>query len=357
MTSRDRVIRALKFDHPDRPPRDLWTLPAVEMFQKKGKETLLERFPMDIGRPTIKPGISEKQKSSRLRPFTTVYGFIDEPPKQGQTYIDEWGSIRHVAEDGVTGEVKKPVLESLSNLNRFSPPWDFLESTHLLTVDEQCEQTDQFMLSATVARPFETMQFLRGTVNLFEDLIREKEHVIKLRDMVHEYNLEHIKIWLKTKVDGIFIMDDWGTERQLLISPNLWRELFKPLYKEYCHLIHMAGKYVMFHSDGWIEDLFPDLIEIGIDALNAQLFIMGIESLGQLYQGKICFWGEIDRRLLFFGSPQEIREAVYRVRKALDDDSGGVIAQCEWGKDVPKQNVEAVYQAWDVPLEDVREEG
>jgi len=351
MTSRERVIKALEFKEPDRPPRDLWTLPVVERFRKEEKEELIKKFPMDIDCPKFKPGISEVQKKSHLNRCTT-YGYVGYP-KKGCYYIDEWGSIRYVAEDGVSGEVKKPVLENPSDLKHFSPPWEFLETTDLSGVDEQCEKSDKFMLSAVAARPFERMQFIRGSENLFKDLIREKDLVIKLRDMIHEYNLEHIKMWLKTKVDGIFMMDDWGTEKHLLISPALWRELFKPLYKEYCRLIHSAGKYVFFHSDGWIEDILDDLIEIDVDALNCQLFVMDIEKLGKRYKGQTCFWGEIDRRLLYFGSPKEISEAVFRVRSILEDKKGGVIAQCEWGKGVPKENVEAVFEAWSIPLEAV----
>jgi hypothetical protein len=67
---------------------------------------------------------------------------------------------------------------------------------------------------------------------------------------------------------------------------------------------------------------------------------MDIETLGLDYKGKVTFWGEIDRQhILPFGTPEEVREAVYRVRKALGDDNGGVIAQCEWGKFDPIENI------------------
>lgn len=352
MLPRDRVRQALEFGKPDRVPRDLYTLPAVDMFQKENKGKLLKKYPMDIfkiGPPAFKPGMSKRQEVSSLKPYT-VYGL--EWPKKGEHYIDEWGSIWSVAEDGVLGEVVKPVLEDLSTLKEFTPPWDFLESTDLSGVDAFCNYSDRFLLSGITARPFERAQFLRGTVNFFKDLMLERDSVSRLLSLIHEYNLEHIKRWLQTKVDGVFLMDDWGAQRNLLISPSVWRELLKPLYREYCDLIHRHGKYVFFHSDGWIEDLFDDIVEIGIDALNSQLFCMDIEKIAQHYKGKITFWGEIDRQqLLPFGTPDEIRKAVYRVRHALDNGCGGVIAQCEWGKNVPIENIEAVYSAWNDPLE------
>ena len=143
------------------------------------------------------------------------------------------------------------------------------------------------------------------------------------------------------------MMDDWGTNQSLLINPDTWRAVFKPLYRDYCDLIHSAGKFVFFHTDGHTAEIYPDLIEIGVDAINSQLFCMNIEELGRRYAGKITFWGEIDRQhILPFGSPDEVRQAVQRVRTAIDTGKGGVIAQCSWGKDNCTENIEAVFAAW-----------
>jgi len=354
LTSRERVSKALSFSHPDRAPRDLWWLPAVEMSQKEELNSLLRRIPMDIDKPKYKVGLSERQKGQPtiLVPGSRPPVFI---PEKGN-YVDEWGSVWHVAEDGIMGEVKEPVLDDLSKIAGLSPPWEYLETTDLSKVNRSCAESDKFMLSGICARPFERMQFVRGTEKLFIDLAYGTKEIFKLRDMIHEYNLKRIKMWLETDVDGILMMDDWGTQNSLLISPALWREFFKPLYAEYCDLIHKQGKYVFFHSDGWIEDLYDDMVEMKVDAINSQLFCMNIEKLAEKYQGKITFWGEIDRqRILPFGNVHEVTEAVYRVRKALDDGTGGVIAQCEWGKNNHMENMESVFEAWNKPLEEIKE--
>jgi hypothetical protein len=169
--------------------------------------------------------------------------------------------------------------------------------------------------------------------------------------MVHTYFCEDVDAWAKTTVDAVALMDDWGSNTGLLIRPDMWREKFKPLYKEYCDIIHRAGKYVFFHSDGHIEAIYGDLIEIGVDALNSQLFCMDIERLGQRYGGRLTFWGEIDRQhVLPYGTPDDVRDAVRRVRRAVDRGTGGVIAQCEWGKDNSVRNIEAVFEAWEEPM-------
>ena len=109
----------------------------------------------------------------------------------------------------------------------------------------------------------------------------------------------------------------------------------------------MSGKYAFMHADGFITDIFPDLVEIGLDAVNAQLFCMDIEDLGRRFSGRITFWGEIDRQhILARGTRNEVFAAVERVRRALDR-RGGVIAQCEFGIGAGPGNVFSVFEAWE----------
>ena len=125
------------------------------------------------------------------------------------------------------------------------------------------------------------------------------------------------------------------------------QKIFKPLYKDYIDLAHQAGKKIFMHSDGYIFDIYGDMIELGLDAINSQLFIMDIEEIGKQFGGQITFWGEIDRQhLLSHGTTGQITDAVQRVKDALYKD-GGVIAQCEFGPGARPENVEMVFQAWD----------
>jgi hypothetical protein len=263
------------------------------------------------------------------------------------THVDAWGCVWHVGEPGVIGEVKKCPLEDWSALGSYQAPWELLEGADLSDVNRSCNENDHFMLVGTETRPFERMQFLRGTENLFLDLAYGVPEVYKLRGMLHDFFVREMRMWADTEVDGVSFMDDWGSQSALLISPDMWREFYKPLYKDYCDILHEKGKFVFFHSDGNIQSIYPDLIEIGIDALNSQLFCMDIEGMAEKYKGKITFWGEIDRQnILPFGTPEDVRKAVRRVRSAMDDGKGGVIAQCEWGTKDPFANVEAVFDEW-----------
>ena len=266
------------------------------------------------------------------------------------TRYDEWGTEWVAIEDGVCGEVKRPMLTEWSGLDGFSPPWDVLENTDLSRVNASRAATDKFVLPMWWANYnlFERMQMLRGTEQLFIDLAEGGPEVYRLRDMLHEYFMRQAEMWVKTDVDGLHIADDWGSQTALLISPAKWREFYKPCYAEYCALARGHGKYVIMHSDGHTESILGDLIEIGVNAINTQIFCMDIEALAEKYHHKICFWGEIDRQnILPLASADKCREAVRRVAKAFFKyGRTGIVGQAFWGKDIPEENLNAVYDEW-----------
>jgi hypothetical protein len=343
MTSRERVVRALTFQDPDRAPRDLWTLPGVQLHRRSELATLRATYPSDFGSPPDPYGPSQR-----------IAG--DLGMEAG--YTDEWGCVWSAAEDGVVGEVKEHPLADWSNLPRYAAPYELLDNACFKGVNAGCAQSDQFVRANTGVRPFERMQFLRGTENLFSDLAHIPTELYALRELVHDYFLVEVSLWAMTDVDGVSFMDDWGSQQGLLIDPELWRSFFKPMYRDYCRILKERGKFVFFHSDGNIEPILPDLIEIGVDAVNSQLFCMNMERIARRYKGHITFWGEICRQhVLPFGDTDDVRDAVRRVRRAFDDGTGGLIAQCEWGLHDPMDNIAAVFEAWCEPLVIARTEG
>lgn len=320
MNSRERVKNALSFKKVDRVP--------VENYYNE----IINLYPSDIAGLEYKYG---KGKSSGM------------PGKKG-TYTDLWGCLWECGEDDVKGEVKSSLINDWSILDSFKPPFDVLRQADLSSVNSQCEKSDKFMIHEWDISPFQRMQFLRGTENLFMDLAYGESEVYKLRDMVHEYYMKEVELWANTDVDGIHLEDDWGSQLSLLISPKMWREFFKPLYKDYCDLAHSKGKFVVMHSDGYISEIIPDLIEIGVNAINAQIHIMDIEKLAELYHHKIAFWGGIDRQhLLAFGTTKEVRNQVQRIASAfLKYDRTGIIGQCFKDKGHKSENIAAVYDEW-----------
>jgi hypothetical protein len=342
MTSYERVKRCLEFGSPDRAPREVWTLPWVKQYASAELDALERRFPSDFAIAcALAPG-------DRCQGRPNVVG----------DYTDEWGCTWSAGEDGVVGEVTIPPLADWSALAHYQPPWETIRRGDWDGAQRICEENRRgerkFMKCCSSIRIFERMQFLRGSENLYVDLGEEEPEFFQMRDMVHEFFLEELRQWVKLDCDCIAFIDDWGGQSAMLISPAQWRRIFKPLYREYCQMIHAAGKKVFFHSDGCIFDIYEDLIEVGIDAINSQLFCMNIEEIGRRFKGRITFWGEINRQqTLPFGTVADVYRDVARVRRALDDGRGGVIAQCEWGVRNPPENIAAVYEAWDMPLKEL----
>jgi len=335
MTGHELMTRTLRFQSTPRPPRDLWTLPWAERRYPAELEAIRSDFPADIAYP------------GDVIQFPQVNGMRGDPYAVG-TFVDEWGCAFTNIHEGVIGEVKHPLVRDYrSDLDKVRPPWEWTRMS-LDAVHRLCEKTDRFVGSALCFRLFERLQFLRGTENVYIDLLERPAGFLKLLARVHEWNLAMIEAWSKSPVDFIFGMDDWGSQRSLLINPTLWREFFKPMYAEYARRIRQAGKSVFFHSDGYILDVYEDLIEIGFDAVNSQLFCMDIEEIGRRFKGRLTFWGEIDRQhILPSPDVREIRDAVDRVARALWDGHGGVIAQCEFGAGARPENVRAMYERWE----------
>ena len=331
MKPRDLVFETLAFHAPKRVPRDLWLLPWATDHHPQEVKRIEERFPSDFARPPVK--------------YANPVSTIGDPYKVGP-FTDEWGSTFVNIQEGVIGEVRSPQVKAWADWHTVQPPTDMLTFDRE-TVNAFCQESDLFVLGACCPRPFERMQFLRGSQNLYIDLADPPGEFFELLDVVHQFYLKELECWARTDVDGLMFMDDWGSQKNLLISPSMWRKVFKPLYKDYIDLAHQAGKPIFMHSDGHIFDIYADLIELGLDAINSQLFIMDIEEIGQQFAGQIAFWGEIDRQhLLPHGTPEQIAKAVHRVKDALYRD-GGVIAQCEFGPGARPENVAMVYEAWE----------
>lgn len=336
MDSRTRVINVLNHKSVDRFPRALWDLPNVKILKPKEHELMFSTLERDTINPRVGFATSRYQK-----------GLVHRMPR----YTDEFGCTFEVAEEGVVGEVKDPIFRDLDDIDRYIMPFEILETIDKDEINRQCADTNKFTLASTHIRPFERLQFMRGTEDLFVDLAMEEEKILKLLKRLHHFYMKELEILTDTDIDGFSFMDDWGSQVSLLINPQMWRELFKPLYKDYCDLARSRGKYIFFHSDGFIEEIYPDLIEIGIDAINSQLFCMDIEKLVDLYGDKVCFWGEIDRQyILPFGSVEDVKKAVDRVADAIIAKNGkrtGAFAQCEWNAVDPVENIKAVFAQWD----------
>lgn len=330
--SRKVVYQTLACENPDRIPRHVWDIQwTYTNFPEKIKR-LKQLYPDDI---VWCPRFLKNDCGCKGDPYAIG------------TYSDEWGCVFENKFEGIVGEVKNARITSddWEETEQIVVP-DALLDLDVEAINEYCKNTDLFVLAGSSVRIFERLQFLAGTEKTLMDLFMNLESMQPAIDKVHQFFCKELEMWAQTDVDALFIQDDWGTQINLLISPKLWREVFKTLYADYAAIARKYNKKIFMHSDGYILDIIPDLIEIGIDAINSQIFCMGLENLKQ-FKGKITFWGEVDRQyLLPFGTAQEVEDAVKHMKECLWDD-GGCMAQCDFGVGSNPDNVFKVFETWE----------
>lgn len=334
MTSRELVAATLEFrNNTGRVPRKIDYLPWAVDNHPGELERIMKEFPDDFGGAYTEYA---QRSISKGHPYE-----IGE-------YMDDWGCVFSNIHRGVIGEVKNPLVspddDGWDDTSKVHIPEEWL-SFNTDMVNKSCAESDKFIWAGACPRPFEQLQFIRGTEQLYMDLADPPKKMMEFIEKLHDFYCRLLEKWASTDVDGLLMMDDWGSQNTLLIHPETWKAIFKPLYRDYINIAHKHGKKMFMHSDGNILLIYPELIDLGLDALNSQIFCMGIDNLAR-YKGEITFWGEIDRQnLLPHGTVDDIRRAVEQVKSTLWSN-GGCIAQCEFGPSARPENVYEVFASW-----------
>jgi len=188
---------------------------------------------------------------------------------------------------------------------------------------------------------FERAWTMRGMVNLLMDFIDHPAFVRELFDAIADYNIAQVEAALDYDIDAVYFGDDWGQQRGLIMGPAAWREFIYPVLARMYGVVRDAGKYVMIHSCGDVDELFDDLVGIGLNCFNPfQPEVMDVRRLLDRYRGRLAFYGGIStQRTLPYGSPDDVRR---EVRGLIERGrAGGYIL-------APAHSVEG-----DVPLENM----
>jgi len=188
---------------------------------------------------------------------------------------------------------------------------------------------------------YERAWTLRGLTNLLMDFYDHPGFVDELLADIADYNIAQVREALEHEIDAIYFGDDWGQQRGLQMGPEIWRRFIYPVLKRMYGVVREAGKFVMIHSCGDVDELFDDLIAAGLNCFNPfQPEVMDVWSLLPRYRGRLAFHGGLStQKTLPFGTVDEVRAETRRLLE-LGRDGGYIFA--------PAHDVEG-----DVPLENM----
>jgi uroporphyrinogen decarboxylase len=376
MTPRERLLTALDHREPDRIPFDLGST------QVSGIHAVAyRRLRAYLGLPAVEPRLCDVVQGLAvpdddvvealgvdvrgLFPLNSHNWKIDVVDAGGYwAFLDEWGMTQHQPkEDGLYFSVVTSPLDrpDLTADDVRAHPWpdtgdpQRIEGLRALAQAYR-DQGRAVMIKGVLAGIFEMSQRVRGMERLMVDLASDEDLACAVLDTMVELKLRFWEMALPRLgdlVDVVSEADDYATQTSQLISPRMFRRIFKPRLQTLFARIHELAPHakLFFHSDGNIRPILPDLIEIGIDILNpVHITATGMEpaALKRDFGKDVCFWGGgvETQTVLPFGTPQEVRDNVRRNVDALAPGGGYVFNTIHnIQADVPPENVVAMIEA------------
>ncbi|MCM8824685.1 MAG: methyltransferase [Candidatus Omnitrophica bacterium] len=395
MTSRQRILKALKHKETDRIPVDLGAMDSTgitavaynrlkkylgiesgrtRVFDAFQQVCVVEESILKIVNADVLPVFPEP---ARWKPAVLPDGSFCEIPERwnparqadgSENVFDEEGRI--IAKRPANSWYFEPVFFPLANATTVKEieskkeifenfDWPFYVDETIEQLGERAKHlyqtTDYALMGNFAVHIFAGGQLLRGFERFMMDLILEQKIAQCIVDNLAETYIrrfEKYSRYVGPYVQIVNVNDDLGTQDGLQISPELYRKLVKPYHQKLFQYIKKNfDGYLFLHSDGSIYEIIPDLIEIGVDIINPVQFTaknMELEKLKKAFGKDITFWaGGCDtQNILPYASPSKVREHVKRCVETLAPEGGFVFCQVHnIQPDVPAQNIMAMYEA------------
>lgn len=309
MNNRERVLTTLHHKQPDKIPYHI-------TFTKKARENMIAFY----GNPKFEEKLGN------------CFTFFNHETKdcwkeiKPDIWEDEFGVQWDRSVDKDIGVVCN-CLVTPDNIKAFEfpDPDDF--SRYEAYKDLSGKEDDFFIVDFGFSL-FERAWTLTGMENLLMAMIVDKNVVNTLLDRILDFNLRIIENVCSCNVDGILIGDDWGQQTGLIMGPKLWLEFIKPRIKKMYGLVKSKGKFVFIHSCGKVDEIFPDLIECGVDVFNPfQPEAMDVFEMKNKYGSKLSFYGGIStQRTLPYGTVTQVRKEMGRLLDVVGKNGGYIAA-------------------------------
>ncbi len=350
MTARERVTAALKRQNPDNTPKYAEFTPFVEkmLYEKTGADDLYAYFNIEsrsVAYPyTTHPGKEELAAFYSIEHMRTL---------EDGAYFDEWG-VLHVPGSQYHFTKMIPPLAHMSTLHElesypFPRPASEDQLSHLRRQIAKYRQQNVFVLGFAV-QIFEPSWYLRGMEQFLEDMIVAPAFAEAILDVLTELGCVMARDFVAAGVDLLITGDDVAMQHTMLLSPELWRKMLKPRLARVIRTAKSVNPdvFIYYHSDGKMDPIIPELIEIGVDVLNpVQPECLDPLEVKRTWGDKLAFWGTIGTQTtLPFGSPDEVRAMVRKRKKELGDGGGLVLAPTHVIEpDVSFENILAFFEA------------
>jgi uroporphyrinogen decarboxylase len=275
----------------------------------------------------------------------------------GDTY-DIWGHHIRIVENpsGAYEEFASWPLSAASSLTDLKAhPWpepDWWDFTALPQLIDQFDEHEQYHLRFRVGSVFEIAWQLRGMQEFLMDLAIDPAIPLYIMDRLADIYVENTKRVLDLageRLDMVYFYDDVATQKSLMISKDMWTQYVRPRHAKIIEVAKAYGKQVMYHCDGSIFPLIPDLIDMGVDLLNpiqAEARDMDPQKLKDEFGDRLSFHGGIDIiKTLPRGSVAEVKAEVRERARVLGENGGYILASSHHiQSDTPLENVFAMYQ-------------
>lgn len=245
--------------------------------------------------------------------------------------VNEWGYRLEKAGDGTMGHPVDAVYRQLPLANEILIP-ALREEERMSAAPvffEMCG--DRYRLASFDLSGFTVYTLLRGFENAMQDFLLEPERFAAIMDRIVDFECDLMRMAARHGFHGIHFADDWGTQNGMLISPALWRQLFKPRYARQFAVAHELGLHTWYHCCGEFLAIMEDLGQIGVDVLNiSQPNVNDIAEVGRQLRGRQCFMMPISYQTVSItGTPADIHAEAQRLFDHLGTPDGGFIGYVE----------------------------
>lgn len=312
MNNRERVIAALTHQQPDWVPYDV-------KFTQKASARMAEF----LGDPDVAAKLGLKNCLTWLG-CEPLGSWREVEP---DIWEDQFGVRWNRAIDKDIGNVCNRLITA-ENLGtyRFPDPDD--PTRYAAYADAVKEKGERFLLANLGFSLFERAWTLVGMEELLMAMVSDKRFVHDLLDRILQFNLRIIERACAFDIDAMMFGDDWGMQTGVMMGPRLWREFIRPRIQQMYGLVKSKGKFVFIHSCGKVDELFPDLIECGLDVFNPfQPEVMDVFEVKRQYGNHLSFFGGIStQRTLPYSTVEQVKEEVRHLLRVAGQGGGYIAA-------------------------------